>query len=173
MLLKFLGGVFVFISCSLLGLYYSFRESFRISDLSEMKKALLMLRAEIEFSHAGLPEALLDISCRTDLRIGEFFKFLHDRLNEKSGAEVSEIWNGAMSEKLTVTSLAPEDFEYLERFGKTLGYLDAKMQTESIEAVVSEIDDKIDLLNVRSAKNKRMYRSVGIISGILITVVLL
>lgn len=170
---KVIGGILTFASCSLLGLYYSFREGYRIADLNELKKALVILRSEIEFSHASLPEALAGISKRTEKRTGDFFGFLRDRLSENSGEEISVLWSMAVKEKLSLTHLAAEDFECLERFGKTLGYPDKKMQTDSIDIAIEYINSKITLLNVQNERTRRMYRSVGIVGGILIVVVLI
>jgi len=65
------------------------------------------------------------------------------------------------------------DIEQFMSLGSSLGYLDGEMQLNGIEMVISYIDMVTEELKVSSDKNKKMYRSLGVLGGILIVIVLL
>ena len=64
MFLKVIGGILVLISSCVLGVYYSFKAEYRINDLLEIKKALLLLISEIEFNLSPIAEATKNISLK-------------------------------------------------------------------------------------------------------------
>ena len=64
------------ISSCVLGIYYSFKTDYRINDLIEMKKALILLISEIEFNLSPLAEAMKNISYKIDIPVSKiFFEF--------------------------------------------------------------------------------------------------
>jgi stage III sporulation protein AB len=100
------------------------------------------------------------------------FKEYSRLLTESEGETAYQLWIAAMESCKEETHLAAEDRAVLEDFGKTLGYLDKQMQKNAIDCAVSYIDEKTLALSARFDKNKRMYQSLGVIGGLLITVVL-
>jgi stage III sporulation protein AB len=155
-----------------IGFYFSAKENFRLQDLLELKKALLILSSEIEFMRSTLSEACANIAKRTTNGIGKIFEKFSNLLKENEGETAYQLWLAAIEENKSQIFLSAEDLTILEDFGKTLGYLDKQMQKNAIDYAVSYIDEKSAALQKQSAKNKKMYRSLGIIGGLLITVVL-
>jgi len=153
-----------------LGMYYSAKEGFRVQDLLEFKKALLILSSEIEYMRSTLSEACANISKRTSFGISPIFADFSQLLAQGEGESAYQLWLTAMQNQSTF--LAQEDRAVLEDFGKTLGYLDKQMQKNAIEHTVTYIDEKTTTLQAQSSKNKRMYQGLGVIGGLLITVVL-
>jgi stage III sporulation protein AB len=153
-----------------LGFYFSAKESFRVQDLLEFKKALLILSSEIEYMRSTLTEACANIAKRTGFGISGIFSHFSESLANGGGETAYQLWYAAM--QTGKTFLADEDRVVLEDFGKTLGYLDKQMQKNAIDYAVNYIDEKAASLQKQSDKNKRMYRSLGVIGGLLITAVL-
>lgn len=170
MILKTFGFIIVITSTSLIGFFYASKESFRISDLNEMKKALTILKSEIEYALSPLSMALLNISDKTKMPISNIFMQVSNEIEKRNGDEIFDIWQKSLQVNLKKTYLIKEDIEYFESFGKCLGYLDRQLQLNNIEITINYIKDKIDVLNVKSEKNKKMYNSLGILSGVLICI---
>lgn len=173
MIVKILGAIMVCVSCSLIGIYFSLKESYRIMDLNEMKKAIIILKSEIEYAMNPLPEALMNISFRTNNGIGCFFKSLSDKITSKHEQDISTLWNDTLREALGNTHLTEADFESIEQLGRTLGYLDKNLQLNSIDLLINYINDTMEQLQASNIKNKRMYRSMGIITGFIVSIILL
>ncbi|MCL2840165.1 MAG: stage III sporulation protein AB [Defluviitaleaceae bacterium] len=172
MLLRIVGVIAVMIGSIGLGFYYAAKEGFRVQDLLEFKKALLILSSEIEYMRSPLAVACSNIAKRTSLGTSFMFEHFAGTLTGGDGETAYQLWMGAMDATKKKSFLVDEDWSVVEGFGKTLGYLDKQMQQNAITYAVSYIDEKAAALQVQSDKNKRMYRSLGIIGGLLITVVL-
>ena len=172
MLIRMAGAFAVISGCTMLGLYFAAREGFRINDLQELKKALIILSSEIEYMRNPLPEACANIARRISNPIGPLFGLFADLLTKNEGSTAYQLWSQAAEQSRDLAFLAEEDWEVVDGFGKTLGYLDKQMQQGAIKYALDYIDDKTTALQVMSDKNKRMYRSLGIIGGLLIAVVL-
>ena len=172
MLLRIIGSMAVIIGCTGLGLYYSSKEGFHISELLEFKKALLVLSSEIEYMRTPLNIACANIAKRTAHTTGAMFARFAQLLANSEGETAYQLWAAALDGIKDKSFLAAEDFGVLDGFGKTLGYLDKQMQQSAIDFAVNYIDEKVTALQTAGSKSKRMYRSLGVICGLLITVVL-
>jgi len=172
MLLRFAGALAVVLGCGGLGLYYAAREGFRIGELQELKKALLILSSEIEYMRAPLNVACASIAKRTEGIVSELFLYFSDALTNNRGETAYRLWAKSLSCIKGRTFLHDQDIAAADSFGKTLGYLDKLMQQNAIDYTISYIDDKVLALQTLGDKNKRMYRSLGVIAGLLITVIL-
>jgi len=153
-------------------MFYAAKESFRVQDLLELKKALLILSSEIEYMRSTLAVACANIAKRTGNGVGSIFANFSQLLSEGEGETAYQLWITAVDTEKDSTFFAEEDMAVIQDFGKTLGYLDKQMQQNAIAYAVAYIDDKAATLQARADKNKRMFRSLGVIGGLLITVVL-
>ena len=173
MILKIFGAILVCGSSSLLGLYFSRLDSFRVSDLSEWKKALLILRSQIAFTAEPLPEAMSGAARRVGAPVSQTLEIFAKRLQTRDNADIYAIWNETLNENVKGGYLKREDYDCLRNFGKTLGYLDKAMQLNSIDMTISYIDGKSEMLIIQNEKNKKMFSSLGVIGGLLTVVILL
>jgi len=166
------GAVALIASCTALGFYIAAQEGFRLQDLHELKKALLILSSEIEHMRAPLPAACANIAKRTKQVVSELFSSFSQLLEENEGETAYQLWTQATSAQKKHAHFAEEDLDVIDDFGKTLGYLDKQMQKNAINHAVDYIEEKTTALQTQSDKNKRMYRSLGVIGGLLLAVVL-
>ena len=166
------GAVALIAGCAALGFYLAAQEGFRVQDLQEFKKALLILSSEIEHIRSPLPMACANIAKRTKNPISALFLHFSRLLAENDGETAYQLWMQAIQGQKKRASMAAEDWDIIEGFGKTLGYLDKQMQQSAITYATEYIDEKTISLQTQSEKNKRMYRSLGVIGGLLLVVVL-
>jgi stage III sporulation protein AB len=171
MIFKIVGILFVLSSTAIAGFYYGNVETYRIYDLLEFKRALGILKSEVEFAMTPLPEAFYNISLRVKDPINKIFDKLQNVLEKEENNSIAEIWRESITEYATRTYFSKEDLDEIIVFGKTLGYLDKGMQLHSIEFLTGYIDEKIVALNKTRFLNKKMYRSLGILGGVLIIIV--
>ncbi|MDR1560041.1 MAG: stage III sporulation protein AB [Clostridiales bacterium] len=173
MILKIVGAVLVCASSALLGLYFARLDSFRVSDLNEWKKALLILRSQIAFAAVPLPEATLCAASRVGDPVSKTLASFAERLSNRDSADIYGTWRKTLRENTSGSYLKQEDWEWLGNFGKTLGFLDRAMQLNSIDLTISYIDGKTEILSVQGEKNRRMFGSLGILGGMMTVVILL
>lgn len=172
MLLRLLGTVAIMVGSVGLGLYFSSREDFRARELLEFKRALLILSSEIDFMATPISMACANIAHRIEGEMANLFKDFASLLEKATGETASQIWDRALVAIKEKTFLSPEDQNMLKGFGKTLGYLDKQMQQNAINYTISYIDETLGAIQAKGAQTKRMYRSLGVIGGLLITIIL-
>jgi len=166
------GAVVILVSCTALGFYFAALEKFRVQDLQEFKKALMILSSEIEHMRTPLPLACTNIAKRTKDMVSDLFGQFADLLSHETVETAYQLWIQALESQKKRSYLATEDWDAIESFGKTLGYLDKQMQQSAITCTMEYVDEKTTGLQTQSDKNSRMYRSLGVIGGLLLVVVL-
>jgi len=171
MILRIIGGVLVCLSCGLLGLYMGNRGVRRAEILTEFKRTLLLLKSEIEYAVHPLPQAFLSISRRAAWPFGDFYARAGEELAAGS-LILDEAWEAGLA-ALTGSQMTREDLAVIDGLGKALGSIDVDVQLAAIDMAISAVDDMVGRLNVENTKNVRMYRGLGVLSGLLIVVVLL
>jgi len=171
MYLQLVGAAVVVGGAVALGFHYAARESDRLLDLLELKKALLILSSEIDYMRTPLPMATANIGKRTERWVGPFFSRFGEALAANDGDTAYQLWVRALEEVGDAATLAEEDRKVIDGFGKTLGYLDKQMQHNAIDYAVRYIDETAAGLQVQAEKSKKMYRSLGVIGGLFLAVV--
>ncbi|GMQ57770.1 hypothetical protein AN1V17_21650 [Vallitalea sediminicola] len=170
MISKILGATLILISSSLIGLYYSKSYMRRSNDLRTLKKALILLRGEINYSLSPMPEALEDISKRFDHEIADFFRSIAEELKLNSGKTLTEVWKKKAEEILKKTYLSPVDIKNIMIFSENIGYLDKEMQNNNINLLLEQIGEEIKVTMENDTKYNKLYRSLGVLGGILVIV---
>ena len=172
MLIRIIGMMLTLAASAAFGIYMSNLGTFRRKDLLEIKKALLILKSEIEYIASPLPEAMANISLRVAQPVAGLFDGYATALaNNTAGKTAYELWLDVIEEHKSSSFMKSEDWEVIGNFGKTLGYLDKQMQVDSIRFTMEYIDAQIGELQESNPKNARMYKSLGIIGGILMVVI--
>ncbi|MBR1445270.1 MAG: stage III sporulation protein AB [Firmicutes bacterium] len=171
--MKAIGAVIIITVCCLYGIYKSYGTSYRKNDLKELKTALMILRAETEYMNSSIYESCLAACGRVKRPVSDILRIFAQRIGEKRGEEPERIWNEVIEEKMEDTYFAGEDISALKSMGKIFGYSDDSIQKKNIDMMIEYINEKCMQIESESEKNKRMYRSIGILSGMMIVLVLL
>lgn len=81
-----------------------------------------------------------------------------------------EAWKYAVEN--SKTNMTKEDLNLLERFDKLLGKTNIEGQLSEIELIGKFMDGQIINAEDEQKKNEKLYRSLGIIAGIAIVIIL-
>ena len=157
-------------SCGLLGLYMGHRGIVRARHLTEFKQSLLLLKSEIEFAAYALPQAFANVSQRAGESFTDFYIELSRKIEDK--ISLADAWEMGLKD-LKSSHLTQEDLEAVRSLGKSLGSIDAEVQIKAIDMTIIALDDILGRINEQNIKEGKMYRRLGILGGVLITVVLL
>lgn len=166
-MLKFVGAAFIIISGVMFGMYMSQKDKIRINELNCLKKALLILKSQINYSSEPLPLALHNIALRSDNPINHIFENISLKLKQKDKL-IAEIWENEFR-----LYYSKEDLEVIKAFGKTLGYLDKQLQLNNIDLVIAYVDRTVESLAKKNEKDSKMYQSLGILGGLLLALLLM
>ncbi|MEA4816468.1 MAG: stage III sporulation protein AB [Lachnospiraceae bacterium] len=173
MIIKILGSVLIICSTTLLGYIYSNIDKYRILELSELEKAMSVLKSQIEFVAMPLPQAFFETASRVKPPASDIFKAVSNKIERKEGQTIKDIWCEAILESTKNTYLTKEDKEELCALGLTLGYLDKIRQQRSIMLFEEYIKETKSALKAKSLVSSKLYMSMGVLSGLIIAVVLI
>lgn len=172
MLIKSIGMAFVLIGATTLGWCIDRVQLYRIEDLEGVRSILYMLHSEVNYSITPLPTALREIIDKSNSRVNCIFTRLLSLIGEKTSESITVLWEKAVKSQLPKTYLEEEDEKNLLSFGQTLGYLDKEMQKKNIEITIEHIEKQIARLEKKHDKSGHLYRSLGILGGCLLCILL-
>lgn len=155
------------------GAYFAARETYRLRDLGEMERGVLLLEGQIAYLSAPLPEALESISWKMEGEIGEAFRQAAERMARRDGSSAEGIWKEIWQAKQGETYFRQDDMDALLLFGKTLGFLDKEQQKSSIRLFLRYLESAQEQGRRRLDKNGRLYYGMGVLGGLLLVMVLL
>ena len=158
---------------TLTGAYFCLREKYRLQDLRELERAMVMMESQIRFLSVPLSEVLENISYQTKGQVGMLMQETAKAMAERTGETAEQIWETVWMRYISHTYLSVDDYQSILRFGKTLGYLDQEQQKNSTELFLTELRQKCRQIEHRLEKNGRLYYSMGFLGGLMLVIVLL
>lgn len=173
MLIKVLGGALIVIGAWVIGLCFAYKPFYRKSDLASFALALEILESEIN-NYSSIMEGFLSISkkLRSD-EIGSIFFKLYEKLKERTGNNIEEIWLEILEREKNKLYINEEDMDRLKDFGGILSSFDRELEIKNINALRQYILSVTKEINDEYIKNKKMFQSVGLLGGLVIVIALL
>lgn len=168
LILKFIIYLLIFSSASSIGILISQKYKNREENLKELKNALNIFKTKIKFTYEPIPDIFKEISNTTKNSISNFFKLVCLNIQKDSA---SEAWNNAIEEENM--SLSKEDKKLLKNLSKMLGKTDAQGQINQIDLTISFLDNQIIKAEKEREKNEKLYKSLGMITGVGLIIILL
>ena len=126
-------------------------------------------KSKIEFTYEPIKDIFEDISKVQYQDEENIFKSFNENLDYTQ--DVTNVWNEAVQNcKLKFEN---DDKEILMMLGKMLGKTDKTGQISEIELVSEFLEKQILEAEEAKSKNEKMYKTLGIISGLVIAIILM
>ena len=159
---------FIFLTCSFIGILISRKYVNRVNELREFKNALNMFKTKIRYTYEPLPEIFTEISENVDTNISLVFRKASEKMKV---CPAGEAWDLAL--RLEDLNIDEEDKSILKNLSKLLGKTDIEGQVNQIEMTSDFLDKQIRKAENEKEKNERMYRTLGMIIGMGIVIILI
>lgn len=172
-MLRLAGAGLVVFSAGLWGWRKAWQEETRLEQLAGWEQAITLLKAEIGFALRPLSEACGAIARRLNGIVGVFWEEAGNELASLDHAEAAHAWEAALTRCRPAMALLPADVEAVADFGRTLGYLDAQAQLAACDLLLDYLARARQEGLERQQKNGKLYKSLGLLSGLLLAVALL
>ncbi len=170
-MIKLTGMVLLIVSCGLLGLYKSLEFSERVNSLTNLKWCFLMIRGDIRYQSAPLPETFYRLSKKMEKRYGTIFCTLSEILRKKQGESFQTIWNEVWEQQEKQLFLQKEDIEVLKSFGESFGYLDREMQMNTLEYLLLQLEEQIKDAQIKKKEGQKLYQTLGVMGGFFLAII--
>ncbi|MGN0370912.1 MAG: stage III sporulation protein AB [Butyrivibrio sp.] len=169
---KVFGVILVVFSTSAYGIMLSRDLRSRLNELKEVKKIMFLLKGEIGFGRTPIFEAAGNISDRCRTLFKDILNTFASMEQEARIKNISEIWHDVFENGLKSSHLALQEKERLMSVGDIMGLMDTATQQTAIDAYLTEIEESITSLEKALPVKTRLYNSLGIMLGIIITIII-
>ncbi len=159
---------FIFLSCSLIGILISKKYSNRVNELKEFKNALNIFKTKIRYTYEPIPDIFIEISENINSNISNVFKTAAEKMKICAAGEA---WDLAL--KIDDLNIDDEDRNALKNLSKLLGKTDLEGQLSQIEMTSDFLDKQIRKAENQREKSEKMYRTLGMIMGMAIVIILI
>lgn len=145
----------------------------RIGNLYTLKRMAQLFEGEIRYGNALLEEVFVSCARRLPEPFATFLSQIGQKLSVLPGVLLGDIWEREVKESLKQTCLTRQDKEELRLFGRQLGHLDIQMQQKVIKQYESVLDRELEELQGEAQKKQKLYRTLGVLSGLFVLILLL
>ena len=139
----------------------------RVKELRQFKNILNIIKTKIKFTYEPLTEIFNQISQEKSSKIEEIFENMTYKLAFEN---VKYSWMDAIQE--ADISITQEDKDILKELGKVLGQTDADSQVNEIEVTESFLNMQIEKAEEARKKNQKMYKTLGVVAGLVFVIIL-
>ena len=158
----------ILVSSTIIGITFSKKYTYRVKELQEMKNALNIFMTKIKFTYEPIPSTFLYISEKVEGNVSKIFKNATEEMENKPAGEA---WDKSLD--AIVTNMKKEDIDIIRNLGRLLGKTDIEGQISEIKLVNNFLDIQIKDAEEEKNKNEKMYRTLGIVAGMTITILLI
>ena len=171
--LKLFSITSIFGICTFIGYYYGQKYALRFENLVYLEQCIKILETEIVYGATPLPEALSNVYKKGKTRVSYIFEEIKSDLvlSKRNFAYESfleieaELYNGLYFKK--------EDVEIFLSLGRVLGSSDRLDQSKIFKLILNQIGAQIEEAKMEKRQNEKLYRSLGVIVGIGIIILLI
>lgn len=163
--LKFINLGMICLICFYIGELKAKSYENRVIELSKFQNSLIMFKSKIEFTYEPINSIFLDIS---RIIYEDKANIFIDVLNNNKDIYLS--WNESVERQKN--NINNEDKEIIKMLGKLLGKTDIRGQVSQIELTQKLIEKQIEKAEDEKNKNSKLYKTMGVICGMAICIIL-
>ncbi|MDD3338972.1 MAG: stage III sporulation protein AB [Lachnospiraceae bacterium] len=171
-MLKVIGAVCVIGAAGLMGYTKSRSLHMHIQQLKTLRKICMEIIGELTVGRIPLYEILLRISGKCEPPFCDFLLAVCEQMQAYDGSPFADIFSLQTDRKLSGV-LTPEECEEWKKAGTFLTISDQKVQVGLMRLYERELEGNIELLERGKREKQRLYQTLGLMGGILLTILLL
>lgn len=170
-MIKTIAIILIIISASKIGFAFASRLDRRRDTLIGFKDALALMEGEIAFAKNSPADAFLHLSRQCAGVVGSFFGYIHKKMVcEKLSA--AQAWDEATDKYSSKMCITNEDATLMRQFCLRLGKSDVENELKNIYNTTVKLNMQLASAQNECDTNKKIYKSGGILCGILLAVLL-
>lgn len=167
-LIKFLMLAILLIITSWIGIILSKKYTNRVKELKQIKTGLNIIENKIKFTYEPIPEIFKEIATKFTGNVSDIFKTAYKNMEN---TEAGKSWENSVD--LINSNLNKEDKDAIKGLGKLLGKTDVDGQVSQINLINEFLNTQIEQAEADREKGEKLYKKLGVISGLMIIVALI
>lgn len=164
--------ILIFITSTSLGFFYGGKYSKRVENLMDLQQGIRILQSEVIIFSNPLPDALKNTSNRVSKEISKVFLIIGDNLLQNHSGDIYFSFL-ASEQYLKDLFLKNEDINLFLSLGKIIGKTNRLDQEKQFNFLLDELENQIIEAKEERKKNEKMYRSLGLLLGLGIIIILI
>ena len=165
--IKYILLIIIFSLSTSIGILISKIHENRVIELKEFKNILNIIKNKIKFTYEPLGDIFIQISKEKETKVEKIFEEIAEEMKIK---QVKIAWEDCI-QKADI-SIKQEDKDTLKKLGKLLGQTDVEGQISEIELTESFLDMQIIKAEEERKKNQKLYKTLGIVTGLIFVIIL-
>lgn len=141
--------------------------------LKELQHILALLKSEIRYGKATLPECCRQISVHMKEPYKNCLIEIFHHMQQNTGEKFETVFVEHFEECLKEQPVTREDKELFLQFITSGSFMDGKMQLNAIEQSEDNLCQRTERLERENVEKSRMAVGLGAMSGLLIVVILI
>lgn len=170
--LKLLLATVIFLGSTTIGYLYGKRYSLRLENLIYLQQCITILETEIVYGSTPLPEALSNVYRKGNIKVSFIFEDIKQDLLTNKREHIHNSFLSVEEKMYNQLHFKKEDVEIFLSLGRILGTSDRNDQEKNFIIILKQIELLILEARLESNKNEKLYRTLGIITGIGINILL-
>lgn len=172
-MLRIVGAVFIIMGSTGVGLCYKGRFHTALWHLRYMYQILELIMSEIRYGKSTLPECCKHIASKVSEPYSAALIGIWEAMESHVGTGFAENWRVQMEKALLDVPVTKREKEMFLGFSSCCGLSDNQMQVRAIEQYRDMLANSIKMRENELEKQSKMAAGLGIMCGLLITVILL
>lgn len=169
---KLLGSLLIIVATTFVGIEYSRKYIERLKNLIYIQNCIQMLETEIVYASNQLPDAFENIYIKGNKKVSFLFKDTIEYLSANNDKSLFESFKHSIEKSKFKLFLQDDDIEVLLSLGRVLGTSDIFDQEKHFKTTIMNLE-----INQKDAKenrdrNAKMYRSLGVLFGTALVLIL-
>ena len=165
--IKYILLVTIFGLSTAIGILISKSYENRVIELKEFQNILNIMKTKIKFTYEPLSEIFEQISKDNQTNIERIFGQM---ANQITYYQTKDVWENCIQS--ADISIKQEDKDILKKLGKLLGQTDIEGQISEIEVTQRFLDTQIEKAEEEKKKNQKMYKTLGVVVGLVFVIIL-
>ena len=158
-MLRVVGCVLIIMACSSMGFEKSKELSIHRNQLEELQRIFTLIQTKIEYIKIPFDELFVNMDSEWLCVISKELK-QHEKTFE-------EIWISSIETHFKESFLTKSELEELKQIGKYLS------QPEAIRLYLIQLENSIQHTREEEKNKKKLYQSMGIMSGVFLVIMLI
>ena len=167
-IIKYILLISIFLASTAIGLVIAKMYENRVKELKEFKNILNIIKTKIKFTYEPLADIFKQIANENKTNIEKIFGKMSNQIQY---SQTNETWTNCIQE--ADMSINQEDKDILKKLGKLLGQTDVEGQVSEIEVTQNFLDLQIEKAEEEKKKNQKLYKTLGVVIGLVFVIILI
>ena len=164
---KVIGGMLIIFACAAFGVEKSRELSIHRRELEELQRIFMNIQTELEYIKTPIGELFMKLQKKVEGSCRVWLDFLVQNLTLCKWTSFEEVWTTSIDTYFKQSLLTKSELEELKQIGKHIS------RPEAIRLYLIQLENAIQTTREEEKEKKKLYQSMGILTGIFLVLVLI